>query len=279
MNSLIYYNGKFLGAEEPLIGAESRALRYGDGLFETIKVYNQHIVHEELHFSRLFHSLACLGFDLPKTITRESLREDIFQTAKKNRVEKAARIRLAFFRGNGGLYDPENHRPNVLIQAWPLPPQTGTLNVNGLVTGIYALARKSCDQFSNIKSASHLPYVMAALHAKKMKWNDAFVLNAFERISDSSIANIFIINHKKISTPPLSEGCIAGITRRYLLRELPQYGFEVEEKPLTPHDLKNSDECFLTNAISGMRWVKEFEDKQFTNAVTKELFEQFIVMG
>ncbi|RYY14588.1 MAG: hypothetical protein EOO04_29980, partial [Chitinophagaceae bacterium] len=246
---------------------------------ETIKIYNRSIVHEELHFSRLFDGLALLGFELPKTMNRESLRENILLTARKNNVEKAARIRLAFFRTNGGLYDPEHHRPNVLIQAWPLPPHAGTLNINGLTTGVYKLARKSCDAFSNIKSASHLPYVMAALHAKQMKWNDAFVLNAYDRISDSSIANVFIISQKKLYTPPLAEGCIAGITRRFLLRELPQYGFDIEEKPLSIADIENADECFLTNAISGIRWVKEFGDKQFTNVMTKELFEQFVVIG
>jgi branched-chain amino acid aminotransferase len=279
MSSVINFNGKYLSDDTPIVGAGSRALRYGDGLFETIKIYHKHIVHEELHFSRLFEGLALLGFDLPKSMTRDALRESILQTAKKNNVEHGARVRLAFFRTDGGLYDPEHHRPNVLIQAWPLPPQCGTLNVNGLVTGVYKLARKSCDAFSNVKSASHLPYVMAAMYAKKMKWNDAFVLNAFNRVSDSSIANVFIIKQKKLFTPPLAEGCIAGVTRRFLLRELPQYGFEIEEKPLSVADIENADECFLTNAISGIRWVKEFQDKQFTNGMTRELFDQFVVMA
>jgi branched-chain amino acid aminotransferase len=166
----------------------------------------------------------------------------------------------------------------MLIQAWPLPVQSGTLNGNGLVTGIYELARKSCDAFSNLKSGSHLAYVMAALHAKKMKWNDAFVLNAYGRISDSSIANLFIISQKKIFTPPISEGCVAGIMRRFLLRELPQYGFDITEKPLDISDIENAEECFLTNAISGIRWVSEFRKSNFTNSVTKELFQQFIVV-
>ena len=278
MNNLINYNGKFFSADTPLIGAESRALRYGDGLFETIKVLNNHIQHAELHFSRLFDGLGLLGFEVPLTITMDSITECILQTAKRNSVEKAARIRLAFFRGNGGLYDAEHHRPNMLIQAWPLPVQTGTLNGNGLVTGVYDLAKKSCDAFSNLKTGSHLPYVMAALHAKKMKWNDAFVLNAHDRISDSSIANLFIISQKKIFTPPLSEGCVAGIMRRFLLRELPQYGFDITEKPLAISDIENAEECFLTNAISGIRWVREFRKTTFTNSIAAEIFQQFIAV-
>jgi branched-chain amino acid aminotransferase len=276
MNSTIHYNGKFYPTSTPIIGADSRALRYGDGLFETMKILNGAVQHEELHFSRLFDGLSKLGFEIPKTLTRDSIREDILQTARRNNVEKAARIRMAFFRKDGGLYDPESHLPNLLIQAWPLPQQSGSINANGLVTGVFDLARKSCDTISNIKSASHLPYVLAALHAKKMKWNDAFVLNTFSRLSDSSIANIFIISKKRIYTPPLSEGCVAGIMRRYLLRELPDYGFDVEEKPLSIEDVESADECFLTNAISGIRWVGEFGKKTFSNNISRELFDQFI---
>ncbi len=279
MHDLVFYNDRFLSCDTPLVTAESRALRYGDGFFETMRIMNGVISHAELHFSRLFDALGLLSFEIPKTFTAAWLTEQVIATARKNKVDKGARVRLAIFRGNGGLYDPENLRPNILIQTWPLPTQTGTLNINGLITGVYPVARKSCDAFSNIKSANHLPYVMAALYAKKERWNDAFLLNSHDRICDSSIANIFIITNKIIQTPPLTEGCVAGIMRRFLLRELPQYGFTVNENPLTITDIEAADECFLTNAISGIRWVKEFQNKVFNNYLTKELFEQFVVVN
>ncbi|MET0242632.1 MAG: aminotransferase class IV [Flavitalea sp.] len=249
MNNLVNFNGKFFRAEEPLIGAESRALRYGDGVFETIRMLNGHAEHAELHYNRLFEGLNILGFELPQLFTRDYLTEQILKTATKNKVEQGARIRLALFRGNGGLYDPENHRPNFIVQAWPLPAQNGTLNLNGLVTGIYTKAVKCYDAFSHLKTASHLTYVMAALYAKEMKWNDALVLNTSGRICDTSIANIFIVKGKKIITPPLSEGCVAGIMRRYILREIAGTGFEGVEQPITTEDLLDADECFITNAI------------------------------
>lgn len=278
MNNLVNYNGKFLAADTALVSAESRALRYGDGIFETIRILNGEIMHAELHFSRLFDGINLLGLEMPPLTNKDSLAELILATAKKNNVEKAARIRLALFRGNGGLYDAEHHRPNVLVQSWPLPLQTGELNSNGLVIGVYPLARKSCDVISNLKTGSHLAYVLAALHAKKMKWNDAVVLNAHNRVSDTSIANLFIIKDKKISTPPLTEGCVAGIMRRFLLRELPLYGFDTEERPLGTEDIEAADECFLTNAISGIRWVREFQQASFTDTISRELFEQFVMV-
>jgi branched-chain amino acid aminotransferase len=65
--------------------------------------------------------------------------------------------------------------------------------------------------------------------------------------------------------------------RQYLLNTLPLQGYEVREKPLAVRDLETADECFLTNAISGIRWVQRFEKTIFENQLTKELFDKFIV--
>ena len=96
------------------------------------------------------------------------------------------------FRGNGGIFDPENNFQIILLKAGRL--HTGMqLNENGLVIDVFPGAKKSCDSFSNLKSNNYLPYVMAGLYAKKNKLNDCIVLNSFDRICDSAIANIFII--------------------------------------------------------------------------------------
>ena len=126
------------------------------------------------------------------------------------------RIRLMLFRGNGGIFDPENLLPNYIIETSSLPHEN-QLNENGLVVDVFPDAKKSCDLFSNLKSNNYLPYVMAGLFAKKNKLDDCIVLNSFERICDSAIANIFIIDDNNIYTPPLTEGCVAGIMRRWML--------------------------------------------------------------
>ena len=129
-----------------------------------------------------------------------------------------ARIRLMIFRGNGGIFDPEDLNPNFIIESWPLTNSSG-LNENGLTVDIFPGAKKSCDSFSNIKSNNYLPYVMAGLFAKKNKLNDCILLNSFDRVCDSAIANVFIIKKNKIYTPPLTEGCVAGVMRRWMLEK------------------------------------------------------------
>ena len=259
-------------SDTQIVGADNRGLRYGDGLFETIRLSWDHIQLESFHFDRLFSGLTTLDFEIPKFLTREFIREEIINLCKKNDTGENSRVRLAIFRGNGGLYDISDHKPNVLIQAWPLPSPM-SLNENGLVIGVYPDARKSCDIFANLKSANYLPYIMGALYAKKNKWNDCLILNSHGRICDSTIANIFCLKNNRILTPSLNEGCVAGVMRRNLVVSLPQLGFTIEEIPLQTSDLMEADEIFLTNAIQGIRWVKEFKEKKYSNTITKKLFE------
>ncbi|HKH62458.1 MAG TPA: aminotransferase class IV, partial [Flavitalea sp.] len=114
----------------------------------------------------------------------------------------------------------------------------------------------------------YLPYSMGALHAKQNNLNDCLILNSHERICDATIANVFWVDSQSIYTPPLSEGCIAGVMRRNLLDILPKNGYTIEEKIFEVEELTNADELFLTNAISGIRWIKEFRGQEFKNTLS-----------
>lgn len=268
----INYNGKILDANRPLIGANSRGLRYGDGLFETIKSRNGELLFAEDHFQRLWDGLELLQFRIPVHLTKEKLQDEILAMLQKNKQHKLARVRLLMLRGNGGLYDEINHHPDYIIQTWALPENAGQWNSNGLTMGIYQDAKKTRDCFSNLKHNNFLPYVMAALQAKKQKWNDALVLNDAGRICDSSIANIFLIKDEKISTVALEEGCIAGVMRRQVMRLLAENNMTVYESAVTVKELMDADEVFLTNSIFNIRWVQSIGDKNYTNRFIREIY-------
>lgn len=272
MPHFINYNGIFLHEDTPFVNAGNRGLRYGDGFFETMKLVNAEISLEAFHFERLFGALELLQFKIPEYFTIGFLKEQIHSLCVKNNLRNAARVRLNIFRKNGGLYDPLDHSPELVIEAWELPENYFRLNENGLMIDIYKAARKSSDAFSNLKSNNYLPYVMGALYAKQNKLNDCLLLNTRERICDSTIANVFWVRNKIIYTPPLSEGCVAGVTRRFLLQTLPQQGYSVQEKNCEIADLQQADELFLTNATSGIRWVQELQDKKYTNILSAEIY-------
>jgi len=208
--------------------ASNRGYRYGDGLFETMKVMNGRILLAGYHFERLFASLFLLKYEIPGLITKEKLEQDILHLCKKNGCEKLARVRLSVFRGNGGLYD-DDKMLQYLVECWPLHDSANRLNENGLVIDVYPDAPKNCDKFSNLKSANFLPYIMAAHYAKENKLNDCLVLNTAGSIADSTIANVFIIKNNVVITPGLESGCINGVMRRHLLARMTELGDEVRE--------------------------------------------------
>jgi aminodeoxychorismate lyase len=269
--SYFNFNGKIYTATTSTIGPENRGLRYGDGLFETIKMSNGRLLLEDDHFARLWKGLRVLQFDLPKHFSPDNLQEQIVALAAKNNHLASARIRLNVFRGDGGLYDAVNHTPNYFIQSWQLPENNSDLNSNGLVVGIYTEAKKTYDVLSNLKHNNYLPYLMGALHAKKEKWNDAIILNSANRICDTTIANIFIVKDEMVYTPPLTEACVAGVIRNYIIRNSKSSGFELIEKELTPEDVLNADEVFITNTIRNIQWVQSIGNKNYSNTIIKKI--------
>lgn len=268
----ISLNGKIQPGDEPALLVSNRGYRYGDGLFETIKVINEKILLEQYHFERLFSGLLLLQFEVPKLFTAKKLAGEMLDLCKKNECEQRARVRLSVFRGNGGLYD-EDRVLQYVIECWPLDESVNKLNENGLVIDVYPSARKSCDVFSNLKSSNFLPYTMAAIYAKENKLNDCLLQNESGNIADASTANLFIIKDGIITTPALSEGCVNGVMRRHLLERVKAEdpAFKVEESIITIDNLLHAEEVFLTNAIKGIRWVKHFRNTTYGNTISSIL--------
>lgn len=250
-----------------MIKSHDHSYRYGDGLFETLKVLEGNILYKEYHFERLFAGLKTLKFVVPFIFTTQNLEAAINELFKKNKCGKQARVRLSISRGNGGLYDCDNNF-SYLIECWPL--ENNGLNENGLVIDIYPDGRKGIDSFSNLKSANYLPYVMAAVWAKEKKLNEALILNSRENICDATIANVFWVKNNKIFTIPLNEGCVDGVMRRNLIN----IDKTIIQQPLAEDILSDADEVFLTNVITGIRWVGQFRNKKYTNKIAGQLFAE-----
>lgn len=266
------FNGKTYEANTPIIGPDNRGVRFGDGVFETLKYKNGQLILVDEHFARLWKGMQRLQFDIPKLFTPDLLEQQVLQLLKKNQ-HSSARIRITIIRGDGGLYDRTSQAPQYLIQSWPLPPSNGQLNENGLAVCMYREALKMADAFSQLKHNNFLPYLLGAQYAQSHQCNEAIVLNQHQRICDTTIANIFVLKGKEILTPALTEGCIAGIMRETLLQILPAIGFTVKEVALTEDALMDADEIFLTNSIYNLRWVGNIGSKKFGQTTIREIYQ------
>jgi branched-chain amino acid aminotransferase len=276
MNSFLHCNGEILPAATPLVTANNRGLRYGDGLFETIKVINGAMPLLPLHMARMQQGLSLLQMPLPPAYTPAYLSQCIIDLCRQNQVTQAARVRLTVIRGNGTLYNTTDPYATVIIQAEPLAADYLAFNHTGFTTAVYPDVKKSCDILANLKSNNYLPYIMAGMYTKQQQLNDCLLVNTAGRICDGTIANLFWIRNNTIFTPPLSEGCVAGVMRSYLLTQLPAAGYQVEEQPCTQETIQQADEVFLTNALYGIRWVQAVGATQYQSALTKTLYHQFV---
>jgi branched-subunit amino acid aminotransferase/4-amino-4-deoxychorismate lyase len=269
----IIYNGKMVRAGTAIISSENRGLRFGDGCFETMKAVNGRVVLKDMHFGRLLSSLELLGFEVAEGFGA-LIMEQTERLLKKNDHHKQARVRLNVFRNEGGLYDTGGNDLHYTIESREM--EDTVFNEEGLVVDIYKDARKQCDHFSHLKSNNFLPYVMAARWMKAHDLDDAILLNMNDRVADSTIANVFIVKNGIIRTPVLSEGCIAGVMRKYIINSCRKEGIPVEETTVTVEDLQSASEVFLTNAIKGIRWVKEIAGNSYSCQVSGLLYNKIV---
>lgn len=274
--NLLNYNGTLFPENTPLVSANNRSFRYGDGFFETMKMINGRIALLDHHFDRLFKSLEELEFDSTPSLTPALLEKAILELAQKNQHTAAARVRLMIFRDEGGLYDLHAHAPHYIIQTSLLPSNYQRLNKDGLTIGFFSDARKAFDRYSPIKTNSYLHSVMASLWAKRQNLDDAIILNANERVAETSIANIFIVQDGIVKTPALTEACVAGVMRRHLLQCLVQGRIVAEESPITTDDIASAEEVFLSNAAYGIRWVKQCGKNMYQNTLAAEIYDKYV---
>ncbi len=273
--NFINYNGQILSKDTPIVNAGSRALKYGDGLFETLKYADGKLAFLQEHFNRLWEGLETLGFDLPAHFSQSFVEAEINKLLQVNN-DAIARVRLSVLRGEGSLPVVAKNDFTFLIESAPLPGSNGVLNKDGLKICIYSDARKSCDKISALKHNNFLPYVMAAKHAGNMECDDALLLNNFGNVCETSIANIFFIKNNVVFTPSLAEGCIAGILRQYFIQALHKLGFVVEEKSVSLSEALSADECFISNSILMMRWVITLENKQYEHTTIQSIYNNLL---
>jgi branched-chain amino acid aminotransferase len=263
----VCFNGRFVPSDEPLFSAENRSFRYGDGVFETMKVWKGNILLEQHHYERLFLSLRML--QIGNSLETTKLTDLVLQLCEGNNCGELARVRLAVFRTPTG-------EGEFVIEAVPLLQPMSWWNEDGLTIDLYPYARKNADAFSNLKTSNFLPYVLAELFAKEKGIDDAIVLNAFNRLADSSKANIFLIKRNEIFTPALHQGCVSGVLRRFLLEQLKDNGYRVHQGEVTEEELQDADEVFLTNSIYDIRWVKQYREKKYPSEQTRPIYEKLI---
>lgn len=261
---MICFNGTILNRDEPVLPITNRGFKFGDGVFETMKLEKGQLHLAPYHFDRLFSSLELL--QIPFTFSSAVLTESIEALCTANGCTERARVRLAVYRSERG-------EGEYCIEATKLPEEKTLWNERGWEIDIYPYVRKGQDVFANLKTANYLPYVMADRYAAEKGLDEALVLNSHGHLCDASRANLFLVLENSIMTPGLDQGCVNGVMRRYVMEEAKKKGYSVKQAEVTLEDLEGACEVFLTNALQGVKWVQRFRGKEYRSEQTRRLYD------
>ncbi|SHG19801.1 aminotransferase class IV [Pedobacter caeni] len=267
----ILHNDEFVAANHPVIGVQNRAFRYGDGLFESMRMDNGKLKFAEQHADRLRAGMKALKMDGSNLMDEYFLKQKTAELCKKNKLKDHIRFRLSVYREGEGLYTPDSNKSGYVLEAAPLAHPTYELNKKGLIVDVYDELTKPVNKLSNYKTTNSLLYVMAGLYKKQHNLDEAFILNQHGFLCESISSNVFVVYDKQIYTPALSEGCIAGVMRSVVMNMAKSNNIPLIEAQINPEVLKEAEEVFITNATGGIRWVMGYGRKRYFNEISKDL--------
>lgn len=270
---MINFNGT-LHDHEQLLKTSNRGLAYGDALFETLKVVHGKLLFWEDHYFRLMASMRILRMEIPMNFTMEFLEEQILKTIEKNGFsKKTVRVKLTVYRESEGLYLPTSNQVSYIIQAKVLPNDFYLLDDKNYVVDLYKDFYVAPGLLSSLKSNNKVLHVTGSIYAAENDFDNCLVLNTNKQVIEALNGNVFLVKGTTIKTPPITDGCLKGVMRKQLLDILATLheAYTVEETSISPFELQQADELFITNVITGIQPVTNYRKKSYKTDVAKLL--------
>jgi branched-chain amino acid aminotransferase len=273
MHRNILHNDEIRDAGEKVISPGQIGLLSGWGVFSTIRVYDGVIFSWERHFARLRSDASRMRVPFPSMA--DTLYRGLNRLIEANQAWNAT-LRVAIVRNQGGLWEgPGNTRDfdvvafTADVPAWPEAVKLG-LKENG---------RHAASEFAGAKILSWSENLTIYERAHEQGLDEVVLLNERGEVAECTSANVFIVEKDgaKVWTPPLSAGCLPGVTRSVLLEDIHMDGLTVGEKTLRPADLESASEVFITSTTRELLPVISIEGLRIApgNAVTQGLAKAF----
>ncbi len=249
MHRSIYYNGSLYAENTGPVSAFSRAVHYGDGVFETMRARGASIFRLSDHLNRLCCGLELLRIPLPDRAQLTAAAQEVLQA---NAFDETIIKIIAFRDGQPGPTPAPTRAPGVLITAERCDPERLRRCAAGISARIVCLRRDETSPLSSIKSLNYLTNILARMEAADHGDVEALMLNRQGRVAEGATSNVFAVRHGSLITPALSAGALDGITRGVLFEIAQTLALPCAEADITPDELQCADEVFLSNAGSGV---------------------------
>jgi branched-chain amino acid aminotransferase len=248
---IVWSNGKLTPVDKTRVDPRDRGFTLGDGLYETIRVRDGHLLRIDRHFTRLDAGLRVL--DIKLKLDENALTGAMRAVLEANALTTDAALRLTVSRGVSarGLVPDPTAKPTVVITAAPYagPAEPARVMVATVTR------RNAASPTSRVKTTCCLDSILARMEAAKHGMDDAILLNGDGWVAEATAANIFAVIDGVLVTPPISDGALPGIMRLTIMGHTP-----LGECSLSIDDLSRASEIFLTSSL-GIRPIVEFDDR------------------
>jgi len=251
----VLHNETLREVSDPALSPGQVGLLAGWGVFTTIKVTGGVLFAFERHWARIARDAAAFHIVIPPD--PEPVRRKLLDLVEANHAHSSS-MRLVIVRNDGSMWGgPSNGRPSDLIALTADSKDWG----EGVKLCYQANARHAACGFAGAKILSWAMNLTWVESAQQRGFDEAILLNERGEVSECTSANIFIAHGGEVWTPPLSSGCLPGITRELLLGEIHVPGIRVMERTLLPADLESGGEVFITSTTRDLRPVKQIEGR------------------
>ena len=261
----VYLNNRIVSANQLKLSVKNRGFFYGDGFFESIRIFNRKPFNFNSHYQRIKRSLELLSLDF--NLDKEIILKHIQGLLEVNNIRSSGYLKIIFFRESEGRYLSASNNCSVLMTANKLKEDRFFLNLDGLDVAWYCHEYKSKTPISSIKTLNSLISVLAANYARNNQYDDAIIFNTDDKPIEATSSNIFIVKEDIIYTSNLSEGCVSG-SMRSLIMSINQ---EIKEIILDKESILHADEVFLTNSM-GISWVKKIQSNRYRQKLYAKYF-------
>jgi branched-chain amino acid aminotransferase len=246
IHRLIFHNDRLLPIEQTRLSPGQSGLLNGWGLFTTMRIVEGVAFAFERHWKRLSRDAERTHCPFP--FKEETVREQLSEVLRANNVREGC-ARIYAFGNQMGFWRSAEQFPttDLVICSSGLPAYRDPLTL-----GLREQGRHAASPLAGVKVTSWLPNVWALYEAQREGHDEVILLNERGEVAECTAANIFCARDGQVFTPPLSSGCLAGITREVMAEIGPGKGIPVQEKTLFPADLYAADEVFITSTNRSM---------------------------
>ena len=256
LHRFVLHNDRLHEASDLVLAPGQIGLLAGWGVFTTLKVAQGVPFAFERHWARLSRDAATMHVELPGD--PEALRRRLLELIEANQAANCT-LRLVIVRNGPGMWaGPSNGRASDVIALTADSKDWG----DGVKLAYVPHARHAACEFATTKILSWAMNLTWVERAQQRGLDEVILLNEHGHIAECTSANIFASTGGQVWTPPVSSGCLPGITREVLLREIHVPGIRMVEKELTPADLESADEVFITSTTRNLLPVREIDGKK-----------------